>query len=198
MPYWPPDIVNEGAWPQVGQEINTDDILTQLGLITEKWKRFFPALDYYQLLHTPNTPATLDEPVGTAGETMVDDLWGEDIPATLTAEWVQPHGDAIESLAHDATDCRRYADPIQVHFSVLREATEYQLKKMGIDQMKDLIITTPILHLDERGVTMRIGDYFWWQGDKYEVEEVQNKGYWKNSSIYLYLLGNCKRMREGS
>lgn len=152
------------------------------------------------LKYTPTTPTPVDHGgiSGIPGETVMDDLWGEDIPTNMTAEWVQPHGDDTAGLSYDATDTRIYHEPVVIHAAIDRQPTDRTLKKIGIDKMKELLVTIPTPSLDDANLSCSIGDYLVWRGESYEVENVYDRGYWKNTNIFLYVVLNCKRMRRGS
>ena len=107
MLYIPPEVLEDTEFPTAGANAGGPDLQTMIGLISEKWRRFYPVIDYYMIRRTPTTVDDVDEPTGVAGETMVDDLWGEDIPTSLTAEWLQPHENSLAGETHDATDTRR-------------------------------------------------------------------------------------------
>lgn len=196
MAYIPPSVLEDTEFPNVGCG---RDLQTISDLLIEKWQRSFPIVDYYRLLKTPTeaTPAH-DYISGVAGETQVDDLWGEDIPQGLTAEWVQPHGDTAAALALDATAGRIYGASVQVNAALDLQPSERTLKKIGLDQAKGVIVTIPTPLLDLVGITCRGGDYFIWRGEKFEVLNWHDRGYFYNTNVYLYMVLDCNRQRIGS
>lgn len=196
MTYIPPSILNDTEFPQV--EPCSCDLQTSLELINEKWELSFPEVDYFQLLRTPTEAIPEEFNSGKAGETIVDDLWGEDIPTTLTAEWVQPHSNTVVGLAADATDTQVHAPAVKLHAALQLEPTERELKKVGIDKRKAIIATIPTYMLDLNVVTCKKGDYFIWRGEQYEVLAVHDKGYWYNTNVYLYIVLDLNRRRLGS
>lgn len=197
MAYIPPEILSDTGFPQV--EPCGKDLCTTLDLINEKWSVAFPLVDYFQLLETPEKALPENDYVnGPVGQTIEDDLWGEDIPVTLQAEWVQPHSNTVEGLAHDATDTRVWGPSVQVNAALQLESTERELTKFGIDKKKAIIATVPTRMLDIVGISCAIGDYLIWRGEKFEVLNVKNTGYWYNTNVYLYIVLELNRMRLGS
>jgi len=137
-----------------------------------------------------------DVPSGEDGTTKVDDLWGEDILPDLD-EWENPHNpDTLPGP--DATNLRLYDTPVAVHAQVQVEADEWELKRMGISQMQDLLIHFSTYILDIKKIVVKLGDRVTWGGEKYEILKVYPKGYWKNTNIFLYLICDCKRIHIGS
>jgi hypothetical protein len=174
------------------------DIALAIRMIEEKWTRHFPELAYYQLKKAtdPASPDP-DSPTGEAGNTIFDPVWGEAIPAAMSSEWQQPHANDIP----DAPRPELYADPVNLHLRVFREARDMDLKRWGFDKVRDLLIASPLSLLDKvepDGVTVRVGDYFIWDGDEYEVMQYSRDGYWKNTNVRLYIVMNCKTRRKGS
>lgn len=182
------------------------DLFTQCRMITEKWQRKFPIVDYFQIKNAPsNVAPNIDVPSGIPADpavqinepTMIDDLWGESISDMVTT-WEQPHGGTPEALILPATDVDNFFDAISIHAAILMEPTERQLKKIGLDSVKDLAVTLPTYYLDICNVTCNRGDYFIWRGEEYEIHTVHDRGYWKNTNVFLYLVLNCKRKRLGA
>lgn len=201
MPYIPPRVLEDTTFPVAGPNAAGKDLRTQIGLLKEKWARFFPIIDYFQLNYTPtkvNHEAHIDLSGTPQGTTKVDDLWGEDVPLSLTAEWIQPHAINAGGLLADATATRAYKTSVQFHLPIQRGLDDKTLKRYGIDQMRDVIVTflTPVL--DELGVVVSVGDKFVWDGESYEVEQEKKAGWWQNTNVPLYIIGNCKRLRLGS
>ncbi len=197
MTYLPPDILDDTEFPTAG--VCAKDINNQLEMINEKWRRSFPLVDYFQLKWTPTETGPAEDYIsGVATETKVDDLWGEDIPDNLTAEWVQPHETTPEGLLYDAADTRQYDNAVLINAALDLQPSERTLKKVGIDEVKGIMVTIPVMLLDEAGITVKMGDFFVWRGERYEVLVTHDKGYWFNTNIYLYLVLDCKRQRIGS
>lgn len=200
MTYIPPQYLEDTCFPKSGSSSGglSNDLATMISLLEEKWRRFFPIVDYFQMDYTPTTVPTEDTPAGKPGATRVDDLWGEDIPASLTAEWIQPHENSPQGLAADATDCKRYKPSVQFNLPIQREVDDKTLKRFGIDNMRDVLVTFLSSTLDDLGVTVQVGDRFVYGGENYEVEQYKQTGYWLNTNVALYIIGNCKRLRLGS
>jgi hypothetical protein len=191
MAYLPPNPTEATSFP-VAYGV---DIATAIRMAEEKWQRHFPSLAYYPLKKavTPAEPNE-DSPVGEAGNTVFDPIWGEAIPASMATEWEQPHADDVPNAPHPEI----HADPVQLHLRIQREATEKELKRYGFDELRDLLAFSPLSLLDEAGIEVTQGDYFIWDGDEYEVLQMERSGYWKNTNVRLYLVMNCTHRRAGS
>jgi hypothetical protein len=192
--YLPPTPTDQTAWP----EAYGKDIAVQIRLIDEKWKRTFPLLTYYQIKKA-TTPATdPNMPIGEAGKTQFDPVWGESVPADMASTgWRQPHGDAVA----DAADPELFEAPVSMNFRVQRIAKESELKKYGFDQIRDLLLFVPLSILDENSVIVTAGDsgdYVIWDGDEYTVLQKERAGYWKNTNVRLYMALNCEHRRPGA
>lgn len=201
MVYIPPHVLEDTVFPTAGPYASGKDLTTLIRLLKEKWVRFFPIIDYYCLNYTPTK---VDHDAGTdlsgtpQDTTKVDDLWGEDVPVSLTAEWIQPHSVSIEGMSADATNTRAYLPAKQFNLPIQRSVTDKTLKRFGIDEMRDVLVTflTPVL--DELSITVKVGDKFVWDGESYEIEQAKEEGFWQNTNVPLYVIGNCKRLRLGS
>ena len=191
MSYLPPAPTDPTTWP----EEYGKDIAVQIGLIAEKWKRPFPLLAYYSIKKATTPSTDPDTPVGESGRTQFDPVWGEAVPESMAVSgWVQPHGDAVA----DAANPELFEVPLNMNFRVQRIVKEKELKKYGFDQMRDLLMFTPLSILDENSVTIKRGDYIVWDGDKYLVLQHNRVGYWQNTNVRLYIALDCEHLREGS
>ena len=190
MPYLPPNPTVGAAWPQPYGA----DVATAIRMIADKWKRQFPALDYYQLKKATTPSDDPNTPTGEPGNTMFDPIWGESVPVDMATGWRQPHGNTTP----DAPNPELFEPPVKLHMRVQREAKEKELKKYGFDQVRDLLAFVPLSLLDEAGVTVKQGDYFVWDGDEYVVLQFDRVGYWKNTNVRLYMALNCEHRRPGS
>lgn len=174
------------------------DLAVQLRLIEEKYRRFYPKLEYFAFRGdvTPaSSAAATGEVVGEAGGSSFDTLWGETVPAgqLATGVWQQPH-DGTGAAANPEVFY-----PMQiVHGRIQREAKEKELKKYGFDQLRDLLLFLPCSRLDALGITVRAGDEFVWDGYRYFVEQCEATGYWKNTNLTLYVVSNCTQKKAGS
>jgi len=196
MPYLPEDYTHQTGFPTAYGK----DLALQVRMINEQYRRMYPQLPYYCLERdiTPGSdaPGDVTEPIGEAGHTAWDPLWGESIDTTIgaTGEWAQPHGDAVDN----AVAVEVFATPVNIHGRVQREMKDRELKKLGFDEMRDIIVFFPHGLLDALGITVYAGDEFIWDGDRYLVKQHKSGGYWKNTNIRLYRVCNCEMVRSGS
>lgn len=201
MVYIPANFTLPTGFPQAFSK----DALTQIRMIEEKWRRFYPEISYYCMnVATTNVPLATDgasgeidtESVsGTAGGTVFDPIWGEAVDnAALTGGWKQPHlsGDRA------AVNPEKFMDPVRVNAQVRREAQSKELKKLGFDEVRDLLVTIPASMLDALGIVVRQGDRFVWDNELFEVLQYTQTGYWKNTNLRFYLVLNCKHYHPGS
>lgn len=195
MTYLPEEFTHETVFPRAYGK----DVHLQIRMIEEKWRRFHPIISYYCLNKAvtvgPVTTAGLANAVGTTGGTAFDPITGEAVDnAALTGAWKQPH------LSGDrrAVNPERFLAPIKVHAQVRREAKEKELKKLGFDEIRDLLVTIPTSVLDKLGIVVTQGDRFIWDNDLYEVGQFETTGYWKNTNLRLYNVLNCRHWHPGS
>ena len=167
-------------------------MLLVLGVLRERWRRHFPHLLYSPLLHAPTTAVDPNTPVGDAGTTKYDPLWGEPVDTRMTAV-TQPQG-----TAYRAAENYQYRDAIRLPCRVNRAAHQTELQRWGFDKMRELIVSIPCPILDDYGITARPGDKFDWKNTTFRVAQVSLDGYWRNSSIALYAVLNCQTLRHGS
>jgi len=198
----PPPIVQDTAFPKALDK----DLQFQIRMIVEKWRRFYPCINYYPLLKctTPvqdtevDTEQTIDGQnliTGADGNTGYDLLYGESVGQSMkTTGWQQPH----QNDAHDASEEEQFADPCRIHFRFFREAKQRDLQRWGFDKLRDVVITTPRALLDAAGIEGLEGDKFTYQGEIYIVVAANNVGYWKNTNVPLYRVFNCEHRRRGA
>lgn len=194
MPYLPEVTALQTVFPK----IDTRDFEFQLRLIDEQYERMYPRIAYVCLKKAVTVTAVTASgdrtPVGEAGTTTFDPIWGEAIAPGAVA-WLQPHatvGDVV------ATDVEQYADPVTVNARIQRITKETQIKKYGFDKVRDLTLFIPLSILDRVGVTCKHGDKFTWNSYEYEVLELNTQGYWKNTDVALYMALNCEQRRRGA
>lgn len=191
MPYLPPANSNPTNFPTVGSR----DLAFQVRMIEAKWTRFFPLIQYNPIIMatTPATPGDPNIPVGEDGATKFDPLWNESVDPALDT-WVQPH----LSGTVKANDVNVYADAVPIRMRVFAEPIDGDLKDWGIEKKLDLTVVVPTSMLDTGGVTAHPGDWFEWEGDPYEVQQLGQNNRWMNTAAMLYLLLNCASKRGGS
>lgn len=199
MSYLPGEYAHETTFPLAYGK----DLQYQVRQTRERWVRLYPKIEYYCLLiattAAPDAPVTGHAVVGESGNTKFDALWGESVPAEPgNSTWQQPHGTDTPGAALVASGADLFSEPVLLHARVRREARENDLKKLGFDRIRDLLITIPTVLLDEYGVTTRPGDQFVWDGDRYVVMQEDSGGYWKNTNIRLFRTLNCEHVHAGS
>lgn len=198
MPYIPESITMPTVFPRE----YSADVQHAIAIIEERWRRFFPQVNYYCLNNkVTNVPVTASGDIdtesvsGEAGGTAFDPVWGEAVDnLAITGGWKQPH------LSGDrrAVNPEKFMAPERIHAQVRREAKDKELKKLGFDEVRDLLLTIPLSLLDERGIVVSIGDRFIWDNDLFEVLQFEKTGYWKNTNLRLYMVLNCKHYHPGS
>ena len=75
---------------------------------------------------------------------------------------------------------------------------DYDLKKYGFDEMRDLLLHVPASLLDRVGITAVAGDKFIWNGEEYLTLQVKEAGYWKNTNIRLWVTITAEHKRRGA
>ena len=148
MTYLPVDLTSPTVFPEEFGK----DVLQAIQIIEEKWTRFFPQIKYFCLKKatTPITDGDVNNPTGEAGQSAFDPLWGESVDSQTVIEgWQQPHQDEDDAL--NAANVTLYEDPIQVHAQIRREARDDELKKLGFDRVRQILLTIPLSLLDRAG-----------------------------------------------
>jgi hypothetical protein len=196
--YLPEDFTHPTTFPSAYGK----DVHLAIRVIEEKWARFYPQVNYFSLNKAVTVvPKSASGDVdtesmsGTAGGTVFDPVFGEAVDnAALSGGWKQPH------LSGDrrAVSPERFLNPVRVHAQVRREAKEKELKKLGFDEVRDLLLTIPVSMLDKLAITVTQGDRFVWDNDLYEVLQFETTGYWKNTNLRLYIVLNCRHYHPGS
>jgi len=192
MPYLPQvPHDNTERFPALGH-----DFYTAIRLIEERW-RFFPKIRYYNLLHDVTPVADQSIAAGEDGTTKVDDLYGEPIPVDVAAAWENPHSTAAPATA-DATITEIWRDPFDIHARVMREEKNLDLTKYGFDEFRDLMVVIPLSLFDKVGIRAREGDKILYDSDEYRVLRTNRRGFWKNTTVRMYMALMCERKRYGS
>lgn len=197
MVYLPEDFTHPTTFPHAYGR----DVLHAIRQIEERWVRFFPQVSYFPLnksvtvIERTNGDVDTESVSGTAGGTVFDPILGEAVDnAAATGKWKQPH------LSGDrrAVNPEKFFPPVRLHAQVRREAKEKELKKLGFDEVRDLLLTIPTSMLDKLGITVTQGDRFVWDNDLFEVQQFETTGYWKNTNLRLYIILNCRHYHPGS
>lgn len=198
MSYIPDNHLLETTFPQRYGK----DILNGIRTVEERWERFYPQIKYHCLNFTPTIlpkttagDADVSEATGVSGGSAFDALWGEAIdPVALTEAWKQPH----VSGSNVASEPEKFMAPVLLHAQIRREAKEKELKKLGFDEVRDLLVTIPLSLLDRAGVEVKVGDRFVWDNDVFDVDQFELTGYWKNTELRVFIVINAKHHHFGS
>lgn len=196
MPYLPPRVMNDTMLPSAYSPYK--DLQVTSRLLIEQWQLFYPTISYRML--DLDVEKAENEVAGDLPHTTVDDLWGEDIPQSevLDKKWSQPHSQTPEGDELDAAEGKKYHEAISVNAKIERAETRHELGNFGINDERDLSFAIPTPLLDSLGIIVRIGDIFEWDGEEYEVVEWTKEYYWKNTNVYLHIIGYAKRREIGS
>jgi hypothetical protein len=196
-PYLPGGVLEYTEFPKP----DSKDLLHQVRMIEDLYTHQCPQIEYYPLkkLPTPALEGLVVNPnvlSGEPGTTKFDPLWGESVPETVaaTGKWTQPHGKALQSV----NGREKYDGPYLLRSQIRRDAKERQLKKWGFDEIRDIIVTVPVSHLDRFGIRVDAGDQFVWDGERYTVLKKARDGYWFNTNVRLYVVISAEHYREGS
>jgi hypothetical protein len=158
------------------------DLAFQIRRIEEKWRRFHPRLVYYPISLAEIGEVSAGLPAGSA--TNYD-------PLTL---------ELVSAPASGAAPANRkkFLSPAVIHIALSREARDDELKLYGFDKVRDVIARIPLSLLDAAGVRARPGDEFVWGEERFEVVDANKVGYWKNTTVRLFMALNCQTARAGS
>lgn len=191
MPHVPPNPLVRTYFPQPYGK----DLATALRQIVERHRRHFPATPYYPHRKNVTAPAAVGRTVGggTNGSRF-DPLWGEAVDPAMGQTWAQPH----RSDGLSVGPVEAYADPFTVYAEVQIQPTDKQLKRWGFEKTRGLVVTVPVVALDENGARGSEGDKLVWSGTAYTVMEASYDGPWMNTNLFLYRVLNCEQLRLGS
>lgn len=129
--------------------------------------------------------------------TQFDMLWGESVEqAVQDSGWEQPHGDDDLNATRKAVD--QFRGPYQLHGQVRKEPSEKELKKIGFDKDRELMVYIPLSMYDAYGISANPGDYFIWDDTRYVVKQIDRTGWWKSTNVRLYMALACDKLHEGS
>lgn len=182
--------LNETVFPTGSNK----DLLMQIKLLREKWKRFYPALPYHQIKKAATPIVNIGTPVGETNTTKFDPLYMEAIDPVATVV-KEPHlsGDLA------ASDPEVFVNPVNTYFQVVKESQDKELKKWGFDKARELVLKTPLGILDELTVTVQVGDKVVWNGVPYKIFQLSlTDTLWKNTNVPLFAVLNCGNYRSGS
>lgn len=191
MPYLPVINLDDTELPTgVGS-----DYTLQLDMMSERWRKFYPQIDYFSMRRATTVTTDLNVPVGGSGATKFDPLYHEPIDSDMTTV-VSPQG--TNSANYDAGGVEVYAASVRVHARVRVDATDAELKRWGFDKVRDLIVQIPCVLLDTAGIGVRAGDKFRWGNTDYDVMQQVLDGRWRNTNIRFYVVINAQQRRPGA
>lgn len=196
--YLPEEFTQDTEFPRAFGK----DLHTQVRMIEEQYRRMYPQIRYFTIQSNvdepADAPASNTEPLQVAGQTGFDPLYRESIDPTIaqSGAWQQPHGDDQNNAVNAGVD--QFIGPSLIHGRVQRETRERELKRLGFDQVRDILLFLPNSLLDRCGITVRPGDEFEWDGDRYIVKQDRGAGWWKNTNIRLFTSCSCEHRRPGS
>jgi hypothetical protein len=132
--------------------------------------------------------------VGEDGTTKYDPLYGDSMDPDMTV-WEQPHLSGV----HQAGAVELYDPPVDLPVKVPTEETDREQTLRGTEVKADLTVYVPTVILDERGITVKPGDWITFRGIDYIVRSVStSKGRWHNVGVPLYLDLGLVVKRQGS
>lgn len=201
MSYLPAGIVQDTVLPRAWSL----DLRLHLRTMAERYRRHYPCINYFVLKKAITSvragvavpsPDIVNNIMGEAGTTYFDEVYRESVPQAISPAtgWQQAHG----TSATDAAEPELYELPRPLHVRFFREAKQTQITKWGFDKFRDVVLTVPLILLDEIGVVVKEGDKFQYDQETYLVSEANTTGYWKNTSQSLYAVLNCVHRRFGS
>lgn len=205
-PYIPTKFLENTEFP----EAYGRDVFLQIRMIRERYKRFFPKIDYYQLVQgtgiasvpdvVTGAPAPVGDPAVPTGAGW-DTIYGESIDrqAADAGQWDQPH---LSGTQDATTELEDFLDPVQIHTRIERPGSPNDRKRLmelyGFDKVRDVVAHVPAFFFDECGFRAKEGDKLVWDGDEFVVIQEAGGGWWKNSNLRLYRGLNCEHRRLGS
>jgi hypothetical protein len=188
------DVLHDTVFPTATDK----DLCMQVRIIREKYGRLYPEVSYYAMNVPITDPHEGDVPdvPPPEYETEVDDLWGEPVPTGQKQglEWENPHTSAIL----DATEGNKRVDKGKMRVHLNHEPSQKALSRYAIDEERVIIATFFRPLLEDAAIVVRHGDQFFWNDHVYEVLKWSRKGYWKNTSVWMYVEAACKYARYGS
>lgn len=174
------------------------DLQMNIRILKEKYQRFYPKLDYKQMNLGIPDPQEGDVPATPPPVTVteIDDLWGEPVPngELPGLAWENPHS----TLDLDATEGDKRLPGIEINAHVNHQPSKKVLGRFGIDEQRVMVVTFLVPLLEEAGITVRHGDRFFWKNFVFEVLHWQRMGYWKDTSVHLYIETAVRYARYGS
>lgn len=174
------------------------DFLFQVRQISEKWRRMFPLLGYYQYKYFPSvqTPGDYSTPLGGgfSGGTLIDPLYNEPIPQGMTDANDDPH----LSGPIGGGNPKQFHDPVPVNICLRKDVQDLELRRWGFNKVRPAFAVIPLDLLDRAGIVVSIGDEFDWGSERFEVMEYRSSGYWKNSVSTFFLILGCETVVQES
>lgn len=76
------------------------------------------------------------------------------------------------------TDSKKYFQPVKFHCTVLKEPREIAAAESGLDSNRLGTFAFIRNDLKDANIVIEIGDLIWWDGDYYEIDNVNGSQYW--------------------
>lgn len=188
------DILHDTTFPTAHDK----DLKMQIRMLREKFRRFYPQVNYHAMNFGDLSDQTDDVPGEVPPDyvTEIDDLWGEPVATGQQTglAWENPHVSAIL----DATEGDKRVDKGLIHAHINHEPSEKTLSRFGIDEKRVITITFLVDLLHDLHIVPAHGDRFFWRQHVFEILKWQRIGYWKNTSVNLYIHAVAKYARYGS
>lgn len=169
------------------------DLKTFLEQVLEKYVLKFPQVSYLVLTHPEEAASgtiTTDTSV-----TVVDDLYGEDVPPELATGFVQPH--ATDTI--DATEGSVYETAVPLNVKVEWEPRSRELTKYGRDVTQGINFKFLNYQMERGGIIeVSPGDKFIWKDHLYKVNTYTLKGRWSDTDYFLYSVAQATMDQFGS
>jgi hypothetical protein len=190
MPYLPPGLIEDQPFPQSWGR----DVQLQIRIINEKYRRNYPEADYFMLKKATTKADAAMDPVGEAGTTKWDPLYGESVDPSLTT-WKQPHGTdgVVKTVGVD-----QFNPPIRIPRRFQKITRDEDLHKYGFDLKRTATVFFPVAMLDDFGITVQAGDKLAWNNEHFAVLQWAPTGWWRATNIYFYLALSVEHLRLGA
>lgn len=193
---FPEDVSSEAEFPRTLDK----DLAIAVRMIEERFRRHYPATAFYPLRKSVTSvgqDTTL--PVGAAPNTVFDALYSESVdPAAFTPNGKEPFAQPHTTDNVDAARGHEYDDPLFLHARVQRENVERELKRLGFEQIRGILVKLPTSACATAGWDPQPGDRLIYDNTLYEVQQRARTGYWKNSNVRLYIELSAQQARLGS
>lgn len=104
--------------------------------------------------------------------------------------------DGSQGSLYNENRSKQFNDQLRIPAEVENPPSAQSLKKIGIDEERQIVIRFSTFILDELGVDVRPGDRITYDSHRYEVMSFHRLDYWYNSGVPFHLYVTCDRYRE--